>query len=315
MTRAPYFSIVIPSRNRPGLLMRALASVRAQNCADCETIVVNDASTEDYSNVVQAFGDHVSYVERETQGGVAAARNDGIRIARGRWVVFLDDDDEWLPGFLRQQEQVLKAAPAGVGFAWCSSFHQRYDRAGRVVASWARRHQASRLTEDELCALASCTGAGCGFTVQRRLLDALGGFDERLTIGEDTELVLRLLSRGHSPVLNEEVGVIVHEHSGPRLAGSEGLYAQLRVHEGLIERYRGYLISRPALWAKFVSTAAVLHYRNRDVERGDELLEVMLQLKHPRVWRRFVQLRWNIGARERSSALVSSSKPNAVQGE
>jgi len=89
----PTFSIVIPYYNRPELLVRAVNSVRSQSFQSWEVLVVDDASTIP----VPHFSEDVQVIRRRTNGGGAAARNDGIRAARGSFICFLDSDDYWLP--------------------------------------------------------------------------------------------------------------------------------------------------------------------------------------------------------------------------
>ncbi len=89
----PEFSVVIPYYNRPELLIRAVDSVLSQSFQDREILVVDDASTLP----VPHFSEEVQVIRREANGGGAAARNDGIRAARGNFICFLDSDDYWLP--------------------------------------------------------------------------------------------------------------------------------------------------------------------------------------------------------------------------
>ena len=79
-------------------------------------IVVDDASQDGTSEVVrQEFGDAVKVVEMQENCGVSAARNQGIALARGQWLAFLDSDDEWLPTKLdRQQRALAKDESAGM---------------------------------------------------------------------------------------------------------------------------------------------------------------------------------------------------------
>jgi glycosyltransferase involved in cell wall biosynthesis len=101
----PYFTIVIPTFNRGHLLDRALRSCLAQNLGDWEAVVVDDASNDpaaiDSGDVVARIGDpRVRLIRQEQNRGVCEARNTGSLAAQGSWLVFLDDDDELVPGAL-----------------------------------------------------------------------------------------------------------------------------------------------------------------------------------------------------------------------
>ena len=99
-------SAVIPSRQRPALLLAAVQSVLLQGRNDLEVIVVLDGDTAGSAEALgQAFPGHpqIRVLENATQAGVSAARNRGVQAARGKWIALLDDDDEWLPGKLEKQ--------------------------------------------------------------------------------------------------------------------------------------------------------------------------------------------------------------------
>jgi glycosyltransferase involved in cell wall biosynthesis len=102
----PRLSVVIPTWNRAALLPAAIASVRAQAHPALELIVVDDGSTDDTAAVLRVRND-VDVVLRRSNGGPAAARNAGIRQARGEWIGFLDSDDLWTPDALRLHAQAV----------------------------------------------------------------------------------------------------------------------------------------------------------------------------------------------------------------
>ncbi|MDD5691365.1 MAG: glycosyltransferase [Candidatus Omnitrophica bacterium] len=97
--RKVFFSIIIPTYNRAEKLNRALASLKKQTCRDFEVIVCDDGSTDHTEAVVERFSESlpVLYVRGENFGGPARPRNNGLRLAKGEWICFLDDDDWWYP--------------------------------------------------------------------------------------------------------------------------------------------------------------------------------------------------------------------------
>jgi len=111
MTDAPFFSVIVPTHVRPLLLARALQSLRAQTFAHFETIVVADALDEASAAVVaRLIGPSDTFIKRSGAPGPAASRNLGLDLARGAWVVFLDDDDRFEPHHL----QTLRAHVARI---------------------------------------------------------------------------------------------------------------------------------------------------------------------------------------------------------
>lgn len=105
-------SVIIPTYNRSELLERSVSSVLAQTYPSLELIVVDDGSTENISEAVQALANDTATVIRRTRrGGAAAARNSGCEAARGEFIAFLDSDDEWLPEKLQMQFSLLREKP------------------------------------------------------------------------------------------------------------------------------------------------------------------------------------------------------------
>jgi len=95
----PLFSVIIPTYNRANLLLRALESLVAQTFKCFEVIVCDDGSTDNTKEVIDLYKDklNLTYLWEENWGGPARPRNNGIRIAMGDWVCYLDSDDSWMP--------------------------------------------------------------------------------------------------------------------------------------------------------------------------------------------------------------------------
>ncbi|MHB1055055.1 MAG: glycosyltransferase family 2 protein [Thermoleophilia bacterium] len=115
MTSTPKVSIVTPAYNRAGLLTRVWQSIIDQQ-AELEWIVVDDGSTDDTENVIRRINDpRVIYLKHSKNRGVNAARNTGSAAAQGRYVIFLDSDDELIPGALKPALKVLDTAADDIG--------------------------------------------------------------------------------------------------------------------------------------------------------------------------------------------------------
>ena len=118
----PFFSVVIPLFNKKPHIARALASVFNQDCQDFEVLVIDDASTDGSLEVVRRFEDaRIRLFKRSAPGpGGYAARNLGIREARGRWIAFLDADDSWRPEHLESVRRLASEFPreSFLGCGW-----------------------------------------------------------------------------------------------------------------------------------------------------------------------------------------------------
>lgn len=112
---SPSVSVIIPCYNHGRYLAHAVRSVLAQSYTNWEAIIVDDGSTDETHHVAAQFTDaRIRYIHQRNQG-LAAARNAGILAAQGRYLAFLDADDEWAPGFLDRCTNVLDGAPHLVG--------------------------------------------------------------------------------------------------------------------------------------------------------------------------------------------------------
>lgn len=108
----PLFSVVIPLYNKEDTIIRTLTSVNDQTLHDYEVIVVDDGSLDNGAKLVESFSqDKTIRLIRQKNAGVSAARNRGVREARGRFIAFLDADDEWKSGFLEECSKIIKCYP------------------------------------------------------------------------------------------------------------------------------------------------------------------------------------------------------------
>jgi glycosyltransferase involved in cell wall biosynthesis len=185
----PLVSVVIPAYNGVSrYLEQAISSVLGQTVRDFELIVVDDASTDETAKLVQRFP-RARYCRRAQNGGQAAARNDGARLATGSYLAFLDQDDLWEPTFLQETLAVLsKALDAAV--VHCDGYQVseqneilEYDAAMKLTRSIT---QMLRGGHDV---------ATSGSLFRKSCFDAVGGYDDQLWIWEDIDLAIRLYQR------------------------------------------------------------------------------------------------------------------------
>lgn len=105
----PLISVITPTHNRARLLPRAIQSVLNQDFQDLELIVIDDGSTDETPQVVAQIQDSRIYYSRfDCNRGIGAARNEGVRLAQGELIAFIDSDDVWLPGKLAYQVELFR---------------------------------------------------------------------------------------------------------------------------------------------------------------------------------------------------------------
>lgn len=181
-------SVVIPVHNRPRQVIRAVRSVLAQQQVRLEVIVVDDGSTDATCEALSALRDPRLTVLKQAHRGVSAARNRGLRAAKGEILALLDSDDIWLP---RKMEHHLRYHLSG---KWrISQTEEFWVRNGRRLSPKAvHAKQEGSFFED---ALRLCLISPSCVAFDRLLWADAGPFDESLPACEDYELWLRVLPR------------------------------------------------------------------------------------------------------------------------
>ncbi len=104
MSAKPRYSIIIPTYNGASSIEQTLSSCFEQSIQDFEIVTVDDGSTDNTLEVLSQLTDPRLVIVEQKNAGPAAARNHGMRVARGEYIAFLDSDDIWLPDFLKQCE-------------------------------------------------------------------------------------------------------------------------------------------------------------------------------------------------------------------
>lgn len=181
----PDFSVIIPTYNRVDCIERALCSVFNQSLAAREVIVVDDGSTDDTREVVRSRFPSVRWIE-QPHGGVARARNSGIRQSEGEWIAFLDSDDEWLTHKLREQWDALCRQPA---YKLCHS-DEIWIRNGQRLNQKQRHAKAGGYVFRECLPL--CAISPSSVVIHRSVFHRIGLFDESLPVCEDYDMWLRV---------------------------------------------------------------------------------------------------------------------------
>ena len=184
----PKVSVVIPTHNRAGMLPRAVASVLAQTHQSYEIIIIDDGSTDSTQCILAGFSDpRIRTFNHDESRNGAAARNTGISHARGEFIAFLDDDDEWVPTKLTNQVTMLDSAPSHVGmlYGWMDYLDSR----GRI-AYQARKSIRGDIFEELLGR--GEIGASSTLVARTSVVRQIGGFDECLASGQDRDFSRRI---------------------------------------------------------------------------------------------------------------------------
>lgn len=184
-SRAPLVSVIIPTYNRRNFLEQAIQSVFSQTYPYVELIVVDDGSTDETSTLLDEFKERLT-VLRQSNQGVSAARNRGIRAAGGEYICFLDSDDYWKPSKLEMQLDFFKNHPE---IEICQT-EEIWIRSG-VRINPKKRHR-KREGDLYIPSLELCLISPSAVMMRAALFEKVGLFDERLPACEDYDLWLRI---------------------------------------------------------------------------------------------------------------------------
>lgn len=205
MTSRPRVSVIMPVYNGAALVGRALRTVFNQTFADFEVIVVDDCSTDDLDKALAPFADpRLQCLRHDTNKGASAARNTAIQQAQGKYIAFIDYDDEWLPTKLEVQLERIAARSSDRPVS-ITGYYLVRDRLGRREA---------RPLPDEadwyMRLLAGCNvSPGSCMLVHRAVFDDIGLFDEKMRRLEDWDWLLRYTAT--KPIANvPEPLAIIH---------------------------------------------------------------------------------------------------------
>ena len=186
------FTVVIPTYQRAELVRQAVQSVLAQTCQDFEIVVVDDGSPEPIR--LRLPDARLRVLRHETNRGPAAARNTGIRAARGELVAFLDSDDLWLPEKLARQAALMEGAACGAcvtGFEYDTEEGYSVEMP-RKPRSWLRE-----------LAMGCRLSPGTTLAVRRACYDTVGFYDEAMARHEDYDWLLRFVQKFDIAVIGE----------------------------------------------------------------------------------------------------------------
>jgi len=179
-------SVIIPTYDRAHLLHRSIQSALNQTCKDLEVLIVDDGSTDETFDAVKPFFRYpqVRYLRHETNKGHQAARNTGIKNARGEYIAFLDSDDTWIPQKIELQlDAILKR---GDDYVVLSLFVEQRD--GLETRRFEREYEGYVYPE----MLASDGPAYGSMLVPREGLLRIGLLDESIVAFADWDTCISL---------------------------------------------------------------------------------------------------------------------------
>lgn len=226
----PAVSIIIPAYKVAPFIRETLDSVFAQSFTDFEVIVINDGSpdTAELEQALERYLNDITYLKQINQGA-GAARNAGLRVARGRFVAFLDGDDIWLPNFLSEQLELIQSG-RGYDLVYADAVNFGLQTiAGRT--SMQTNPSEGEVSFESLLT-ARCNVITSAVVARREPILAVGLFDENFPNSQDFDLWLRLAKHGARFNYQRKVLVRRRIYAGSLASDSEKSYeGEVRVLE------------------------------------------------------------------------------------
>jgi glycosyltransferase involved in cell wall biosynthesis len=181
----PFFSIIITTYNRAGIIKKALDSLLSQKERDWEAIIIDDESSDDtYARVLPYLKENRAFrYYRNIHSGEAMSKNKGINLSTGKFVSFLDSDDEYNPGHLHSRKAILLQDPS-IKFLYGGVY---------IIGN---QYVPDRFDYNKRIHLSECAIGGTFFIERKTLID-LKGF-RKIILGTDADLFERAVKSGIS---------------------------------------------------------------------------------------------------------------------
>ena len=223
-------SVVIPTFNRINLVARAIDSVLKQSLNPYEIIVVDDGSEDGTSEMIQNKYNSIKLI-RQQNNGVSAARNKGIKHAKGDWIGLLDSDDEWKEKKLEHQADRLIKTPE---YDFCHT-NEIWIRNG-VRVNQRKKHEKYGGYIFDKC-LDICRISPSSVLFRKNILDHIGWLDSQLPVCEDYDLWLRITSEYRILFIDEPLIIKYGGHDDQLSRSVESIeFFRIKSLENLLDR-------------------------------------------------------------------------------
>lgn len=192
MNNKPFISVITPTYNRENLISRAIESVLNQTYKDFELIIVDDGSTDNTKEIVKSFQEkdnRIVYIYQENRG-LSSALNKGLSVASGKYIAFLESDDEWLPQKLEKQIYVLEHY-SSVYLVSCWAFRVFSDTSIKLF----KTHKGI-IKKEQWCHFFETGGIISPSTIiiRKEVFNIVGFFDTNLKAVVDLDFYIRFVN-------------------------------------------------------------------------------------------------------------------------
>lgn len=269
LTMTPLVSVIIPTYNRAKFVVEAIESVLNQSFQNYELIVVDDGSSDGTRQALQPYLSIIKYIYQEN-AGVSAARNTGIRAAKGEWLAFLDSDDIWGRGYLATQMEQVNRFPRAVAhitntaMVFSDASYNHFEEI-HFLDKFANQPNTIVLKKP-LCAIIKYPyWLFPAVIFHRDTLLQVGLFDESLSVAEDLDVVARIALMGEFTFRKEELVYAIRREEKIVSLATQSFINNVIRHKSFAKVY-AELLSWPGLnFIERITIARALSYNLRVV--------------------------------------------------
>jgi len=229
----PLISVIIPTYNRAKLVLRAIQSALNQTFQDLEVIVVDDGSTDNTREMVGEFvklDDRVRFLQHTINKGVSAARNTAIMQARGEYIALLDSDCIWLPEKIENQLKAFREASEKVGIVSTGFIYDDGNEPRTQIREGISGEMYYKLIRGLYW-----PGEPSSLLIKAQCFEKVGLFDEKLPMGEDTDIYIRISKYYHFGTVAEPLLIERRIHQDRLTKNSMAMFEG---RKRLLEKYR-----------------------------------------------------------------------------
>ena len=233
----PFVSVIIPTKDRPEMLAQAIQSVLNQTFTELEIIVVNDGGV-DVQSVISRLNTRGNIVYKKLDRALerSAARNTGIRAARGKYIAYLDDDDNYYPNHIETLVKFLENSEYKIAYT-DAVMAQQEKQNGEYVTLHRSVPYSLDFDKDKIL-VSNCTPNLC-LMHEKSCLDEVGLFDETLSTHEDWDLIIRLSRKFDIAHIKETTCEFTQRNDGTNTS-SHNRADFTRTREIIFNRYQPY---------------------------------------------------------------------------
>jgi glycosyltransferase involved in cell wall biosynthesis len=269
------FSIIIPTYNRFSQLEQCIIRLKLQQYKNFELIIVEDGGNNKEAILSISNELNLKYLILENKMNVSVKRNIGASKATGKYLIFLDDDDSFTTNWLSDFAEALTKENADLAF--CA-----------VEVSSTNKKKITIFPEtayqDERGWGIFLAGA---FAIKKEIFKSVGGYDEILRYGENTELGIRLKTVIKTKSFINNINLI---YTASSTGGSKNVQNTFIANNHILAKHKKWFIKNPMLHFNYLSVLGVVSYKLMKPKLAKKYLHeaLTIQYSNPKAWSRYI---------------------------